>query len=187
MIDGVVLAGGRSRRMGSDKALVEIDGVPMFVRAARTLVDGGCSEIAVISHLSLPADASISARWSDAHGGQGPLDGLITALRKVEGTSVCVLAVDLPRVSPGSILGMREAVMENEQLDVAYLSSSSGVQVLAACWRTRVLDSAESFFESGGRSIHDFARSLTTKSLIVEDHELLNVNSPSQIPSPAGE
>ena len=45
MLIGAVLCGGASRRMGTDKAFIEIDGVPMARRVASALADAGCESI----------------------------------------------------------------------------------------------------------------------------------------------
>lgn len=45
---GLLLAAGAGRRMGSPKALVELDGEPLLRRAVRLLRDGGCDEVVVV-------------------------------------------------------------------------------------------------------------------------------------------
>lgn len=173
--------------MGTDKALVAFEGELMYLRAARILREGGCSMISVISRSPLPGDESIDGFWTDVHGGQGPLDGLITALRNVQSPYFCLLAIDLPRVTPPAISRLWRTIDENETLDVAHLSAPSGPQALAACWRSRVLERAESFFDSGGRSVHDLVGGLRVATLAVSDSELLNVNSPAQMPGAEAE
>lgn len=48
MIPAFILAGGLSRRMGRDKALVPVDGVPMALRVAQVLLEGGCGPVRVV-------------------------------------------------------------------------------------------------------------------------------------------
>ncbi|MGH3386671.1 MAG: nucleotidyltransferase family protein [Nocardioidaceae bacterium] len=61
-VAGLVLAAGAGRRMGGPKALVrDGDGTPWVVRAARTLVDGGCSPVLVV----VGADAAEVGRQLD--------------------------------------------------------------------------------------------------------------------------
>lgn len=48
-VAGVVLAAGAGRRMGGPKALVELDGTPLVVLAVRSLVEGGCAPVAVVT------------------------------------------------------------------------------------------------------------------------------------------
>ncbi|MCU1693187.1 MAG: hypothetical protein JWM64_2278 [Frankiales bacterium] len=45
---GLVLAAGAGRRMGGPKALVEVDGEPLVLRAVRLLRDGGCDDVVVV-------------------------------------------------------------------------------------------------------------------------------------------
>lgn len=81
---GAVLAGGASTRMGSDKAFIEVDGVPMVARAAAALTAAGVTGVLVVGgdgarvgELGLPA-------VEDRHPGAGPLGGVITALGCLE-------------------------------------------------------------------------------------------------------
>ncbi|MET0580139.1 MAG: NTP transferase domain-containing protein, partial [Ilumatobacteraceae bacterium] len=80
MTAGAVLTGGSSRRMGTDKAFVEVDGVPMAERVAAALSGGGCSPVSYVG-----GDVALLARFgrtvhADRFPGAGPLGGVLTAL-----------------------------------------------------------------------------------------------------------
>ena len=79
---GAVLCGGASRRMGVDKAAVEVDGTPMARRVGDVLAAAGCSPVIAIGgdptalgHLGLDV-------VDDGFPGQGPLGGILTALSR---------------------------------------------------------------------------------------------------------
>lgn len=73
---GCVLAGGESRRFGSDKALALLDGETLLARAVATLA-GQCAAAVVAGRAEAPAP--VVADWPRA--GLGPLGGLAGALR----------------------------------------------------------------------------------------------------------
>ncbi len=100
---GVVLAGGTGRRIGGDKALVELDGRPLLhypLAALREVV----GEVVVVckEHTALPDLAGMAAVWCDPEERHHPLIGVRSALRAVAeaGRPVLVCAVDLPLVTP---------------------------------------------------------------------------------------
>lgn len=76
MILGVVLAGGRSTRFGSDKALAEWDGHTLLALAVDTL-GGWCDHVVVAGRAEAPAPTLPD--WPRAD--MGPLGGLASALR----------------------------------------------------------------------------------------------------------
>jgi len=95
---GAVLAGGRSRRMGRDKGLITLGGVPM-VRIVVERLARLADPVVVIadrttrySQLDLPVLA-------DLRPGCGPLGGIHAALRQLDAREVFVLACDTPFVS----------------------------------------------------------------------------------------
>ena len=103
-IAGIVLAGGASRRMGHDKALIEIGGETLLVRAARHLVQAGCTELVVATGTrGRLGDLPWTEVDDGAFAGHGPLAGLVAAFDELTATTTdlaLVLAVDLPDASP---------------------------------------------------------------------------------------
>jgi molybdopterin-guanine dinucleotide biosynthesis protein A len=91
-----LLAGGKSSRMGRDKAALIVEGVPLWQRQLDVLRKTGPAALCISGPLDgayAGADAKIMA---DATAGQGPLGGLATVLLASENPWVLVLAVDLP-------------------------------------------------------------------------------------------
>ncbi|MEM9882124.1 MAG: molybdenum cofactor guanylyltransferase [Planctomycetota bacterium] len=75
-----VLAGGRSRRFGSDKARHRIDGVPMVVRVAEAFAEHASSTTIIAREANAYADLGLPTVADDLPDA-GPLAGLATALR----------------------------------------------------------------------------------------------------------
>lgn len=93
---GLVLAGGRSSRMGSDKSRMQLHGTEQFKHAMK-LLEPHCSAV----HLSV-ADADdfpeVEAALGDRFTGLGPFGALLTACMYDPNAAWLVLAVDLPLV-----------------------------------------------------------------------------------------
>lgn len=78
MILGVVLAGGQSRRFGSDKALAQLNGQSLLERAVHSLA-ALCDAVCVAGRKDVPSPALAVNDWPKAS--MGPLGGLAGALR----------------------------------------------------------------------------------------------------------
>ena len=97
----VVLAAGRSTRMGRDKALLEIDGAPLWQRQRDVLRAAGAAEIFLSARADqewLPRADGFSAVLFDALSTGGPLVGLTAGLERASHGHLAVLAIDLPRI-----------------------------------------------------------------------------------------
>lgn len=97
-LSAVLLAGGRSSRMGRDKAMLPVDGGPLWRRQWDLLAAAGASErlLSVRGDQAwVPAEV---ATVRDAVPGAGPLAGIAAGLAAMRGTHLLVLAVDLPRM-----------------------------------------------------------------------------------------
>lgn len=97
---GLVLAGGASRRMGRDKALLPWQGRPLLEHMLALLAAAGV-ERSVVSgdrpgHHGLP----------DRHPGQGPLGGVATVAAALPDCRLLVVPVDMPLLAPARLVAL---------------------------------------------------------------------------------
>jgi molybdopterin-guanine dinucleotide biosynthesis protein A len=90
---GFVLAGGRSSRMGADKALIQLAGKPLIAHALGILHQAGLSASIAGARSPLSAFAPVIP---DSSPGQGPLGGICAALASTSAHWAVFLPVDLP-------------------------------------------------------------------------------------------
>ena len=85
--------------MGTDKATFPVDGVAMAERVASAAHDAGASEILLVGGTQARAKKLPGTWKKDAYPGEGPLGGVITALKAAEHDSVVVLSCDMPFIT----------------------------------------------------------------------------------------
>ncbi|MEA2310963.1 MAG: molybdenum cofactor guanylyltransferase [Solirubrobacteraceae bacterium] len=94
----VVLAGGRSARMGSPKAMAPLLGEPLIARPLAAARAAGLEVVVVAKAGSpVPEDAEV---WLEPDTPAHPLTGLVAALERAGGRAVVALACDMPFVAP---------------------------------------------------------------------------------------
>lgn len=94
-VSGIILAGGKSRRMGRDKAFLDLDGMPLIARVMAR-VRAVCSEVIIVAN-----DRDAYARLgvhvvSDVYPGKGSLGGIYSGLLAARAEHALVVACDLP-------------------------------------------------------------------------------------------
>ena len=98
-MDAVILAGGKSSRMGRDKALLEIGGQSLLARQIALVREVGAGEV----FISGRKDVDYSAFWCrvlvDEFSDAGPLAGIARALEASTSPLLLVLAVDMPAMN----------------------------------------------------------------------------------------
>ncbi len=132
-LHGLVLAGGRSSRMGTDKAaLVHPDGRTLARRCYDLLEDAGCETVV----LSLRHDQELPPGFSDLEdvvvardpegANQGPLAGMISSMKLHPDADWLVLACDLPRLDPATLNHLIFSKRSNEAF-LSYRSEFDGL------------------------------------------------------------
>lgn len=157
VLHGLVLAGGRSTRMGTDKAALEHpDGRPLARRAV-DLLTMDCSRILI----SLRHDQALPPRIFESEhirvardpegGSDGPLAGIITAMRTAPDADWIVLACDLPRLDVASLRHLIASRTPDDVL-LAYRSESDGLpEPLCAYYSAAALPLLEQAWADGLR------------------------------------
>ena len=148
---GVVLCGGRSSRMGSDKALVPLRGRELLAHAVAALsevcerVELACGTVPRYAEQGLPL-------LLDREPDLGPLGGIETALLAGPADIVLVIACDMPGVGPRELRALVERV-RSADLDVCVLRSERGVEPLCGAWRTTMSHPVASALARGSRRV----------------------------------
>jgi len=179
-IAGVVLAGGESRRMGRDKALLLRDGVPFVVLIADALR-------AVFPEVILSANGGAYRSTGlrqvpDLHPGAGPLAGIHAAMGPVRRGHVFVLGCDTPLVTPDLIRAVCSAA---EPGRISVCKDGSGLQPLAGVYPCPAAGRLDAYLGSGGRSVAGFleAEGFLTVDVRSFGDLLRNVNTPGDVQS----
>ena len=104
-LTGILLVGGGSRRFGSPKALIELDGETLDERGRRVL-GAACEEVLVVGKAGeLPFDV-----LDDGTEVRAPIAGVVAGLRAATHDVAVFLPVDCPRVTPELVRRARGCV-----------------------------------------------------------------------------
>lgn len=106
-LSGAILVGGRSRRMGSDKALLRSDGEPLVARLV-TILGAACDEVLLVGgDPTRFTDLGLAASWApDAQEGVGPLGGILGALESARYEACLTVACDMPFITRELVAAM---------------------------------------------------------------------------------
>lgn len=127
-VAGVVLAGGFSKRMGRDKALIDYHGEPHYLWTARLLqkvcsrVMISCRREQVLPGLNEPE----FMRLHDEREGRGPITGILAAMSACPGAAVLAVACDLPRIDETTITTLLRA-RDPARRATFYISETEGL------------------------------------------------------------
>lgn len=182
MISAALLAGGKSRRMGHDKCLLDVNEVPLWQRQCALLQN--LSDDVMVAAQVRPDWVPDDLRWiSDAVEECGPLGGLGAALKNARHPLVIVLAVDLPEMT----LDYLRALVARSDSDCGVVPVIDGLfQPLAAVYPITALAAASSQLHEPDKSLQRLVRGLLStgamKSVAVEARDVSlfrNFNSPA--------
>lgn len=181
---GAVLTGGASTRMGRDKALVPVDGVPLAVRVAAAMRSAGADTVfAVGGDLAALRAAGLEA-IADPRQGDGPLAGIAIALRAAAASDVVVvLACDLVAASPGAVGAVVDALRAAPEAMVAVPIADGRLQPLHAAWRPAAGPMIDSALEAGERAVRHVIDGVPSVSVDGLDAACFaNANAPEDLP-----
>jgi len=173
---GYVLVGGRSSRMGCDKALLPFHGRALAQVVARHVAQAAGSAVLVgareryrgLGYPLIPDDFP----------GEGPLGGILTALRHTAAEWNLVAACDMPGLASGFLEDLLAAAEVNQASTVP-MGPSGRLEPLCAVWRRDSLGHLENAFTGGIRKVASACEGLRMAIYPVAEVALFqNVNTP---------
>ena len=182
-----IIAGGQSRRMGRDKAFVDLGGIPLIERVIQRSASLGQAEIILITnkpadyaHLGLPM-------FRDALPDKGSLGGIYTALMRAASECVLVLACDMPFVN-ADLLRFMIARLDADT-DIVVPRVDGYPQALHAIYRKTCIPPIRALLEANRLKIIRFYDQMLVRYLDEADYAELdpagrsfaNLNTPAEL------
>ncbi|MCC7075599.1 MAG: molybdenum cofactor guanylyltransferase [Acidimicrobiia bacterium] len=158
---GVVISGGRSERLGRDKAREEIGGVRLLDRVLAAL--GEVVETSVVVGPWAPPGV---ARTEEMPRFEGPLRAFAHAARVVPASRLLLVGCDHPFLQPDLL---RHLASRRTDADVVVAARPEGPEPLLGVYATDLADMADGLLECGVRSLKKLIES--ARSALVEETE----------------
>jgi len=186
-ITGIILSGGRSNRMGENKAFIPIEGVPIIQRI-HDLFKELFEEVIIVTNQKDLFSNFDSKIYSDLIPNKGALGGLYTGLFFSSFQYSFCVACDMPFIKKPLV---KYLIENTEGQDVVVPRTRDGLQPLHAIYSKGCVDSLKTMIENGKEKIIDLYRLVRVK--IVEERDFLhldprresfiNVNTPEELRS----
>ena len=179
-ITAIILAGGKSSRMGSDKGLTELNG-KSFVKRIIDSVESIADSILIITENSA-YDQFNYPRFNDIIPDVGPLGGIHAGLTHSETALNLVLSCDVPMLSSEVITHLIDHYAPD--YEVIQLKSDDKTMPLVALYNRSTLSKIERWLEQDKRRVREFVASLKVKTIKIDSYlnkHLVNINTPDQL------
>ena len=176
---GFVLAGGRSSRMGQDKALLPWKGATLIESVAREVFHAAGNVTLIGSperygNLGFPV-------IPDKIAGCGPLGGLHAALSATTAEWNVLVACDMPAVTSG-LLKELLAEAEASGADAVVPQTPGGLEPLCGVYHARLLPQVDSAIQSKLLKMHDFVSTIHAQKWPAPEPQVFrNLNTPEEL------
>jgi molybdopterin-guanine dinucleotide biosynthesis protein A len=180
-ITGIILAGGKSARMGFDKGMAKLNGKPMVAWVIAAL-QGVCNHIIIISNTENYEQLGYPV-YADLYKNAGPLGGIFTGLTHTSSEYNLVAACDMPFINT-DIFNLLLKFASNHSIVVP--SVNSRFEPLCAFYHKDTRHKMEELLLQKIWKMQEVIREFTYKEIKVEDllpdtHMFANINTPSEL------
>jgi molybdopterin-guanine dinucleotide biosynthesis protein A len=184
-ITGVILSGGKSIRMGKNKAFIQVEGVPIIKRIHNLFRELFREVIIVTNDRDLFSDFD-SKIYSDLIPGKGALGGLYTGISFSSFYHSFCVACDMPFIKKALV----QYLIENmDNRDVIVPRTKDGLQPLHAIYSKNCIDPIRKSIDEGKSKIIDIYDQVNVKIVDEEDflcfdpgrESFINVNTPEEL------
>ncbi len=178
MLNAVILIGGKSERMGTDKYQLKVHDQPQYVHLYEML-----SRPDIKPHLSCnkDQDAKIPDNYHkiiDQHEGIGPIGGLISAIQKDPKTPILLIACDLINLTENTIRQLIENNHPDHDVVTYHKQGTDFKETTCTIYNLSSFKYVSELVEQGAYSLLGILEKSKVKSIAVDDNEALkNVNT----------
>ncbi|HYA90321.1 MAG TPA: molybdenum cofactor guanylyltransferase [Thermodesulfobacteriota bacterium] len=184
-LSGIILSGGKSLRMGENKAFLEIEGTPIITRIYHLFKELFQEVIIVTNQMEFFKNFD-SKIYNDLMPDKGALGGLYTGIFFSSFQYSFCVACDMPFIKKSLVEYLVKNIQNN---DVVVPRTQDGLQPLHAIYSKNCLQPIEKIIEEGKYKIIDMYKMVRVR--VVEEHEFLcldpfrdsfiNINTPEEL------
>lgn len=176
-ITGIILAGGKSKRMGRDKGFMLYNGKP-FIQHSIDALEPIVSEIIIVSN-NAEYDVFQKKRVTDIITDAGPLAGLYSGLQHSKTENNLVLSCDIPLINTEVL---EELISHSDtNADIVQAQSQDRKMPLIALYKKKCKELCFSLLEQGEKRLRVLVAQSNTKTIILNktlEVYTKNINTP---------
>ena len=159
----IILCGGRSSRMGQDKASLAFGGETMLVRIVR-IVRAIAEDVIVVARRAQPVPSDVTVVY-DAVEDLGPLAGISAGLAASNSDLNIVVACDMPLINPHVLRRLASLIDDH---DACVAVADGHASALCGIYRSRIAPFAQALLDSGERRVMRLLDQVETKRVDAE-------------------
>lgn len=177
-VSAIILAGGLSSRMGTDKAELAWNGVTLIEHQVKKMLSLGIDDV-ILSGYKKPISGTRCV--SDVNPGKGPLGGIHTGLLAARHPHCLVLSVDVPLVPEDTLASLIDAHIAGESV-ITVLSHKGRTEPLIGIYERGLSALAEEILQSDNTSVRVLFEKIGAEAFEYAGDEvlLLNCNTPTE-------
>lgn len=179
-LNGLILAGGKSLRMGHDKSLIEYHNVSQR-EYLFTMLKNFCAVV----FTSCKITHTVPVRFNplpDHFDFESPLNGILTAFAHDSIAAWLTVPIDMPLIDVEIIAYLLNKRDSNKVATCFYDSEGKNPEPLIAIWEPRAYPLLQNFYKEGKISPRDFLKQHDTHIIEIPDRNALaNINSPEEL------
>ncbi len=186
-ISSILLAGGKSSRMGKDKARLKLDGRLMILQSIARKLLTISDEVIVATDGRRYDNLNVRVKWvDDVYPGAGCLGGIYSGLREARSDYALVVACDMPFLNLNLLRYMIDLPRD---YDILVPKIGTKIEPLHAIYSKRCLQPTKRLLEAGHKKIIDIFPEVQVRYLsqeVIERYDpkyrsFFNINSPEQL------
>lgn len=186
-ISSIILAGGKSSRLGTDKARIKLDGRSIILQSIAEKLLSVTDEVIVVTDGRKYDNLEVKVKWvKDVYPSIGSIVGVYSGLRAIRLNYALVVACDMPLLNLDLIKHM---INLPRDYDILIPKIGKYIEPLHAIYSRKCLQPIERALKAGNLKLIDFFDEVIVRYLTEEvidrydsDHlSFFNINSPAQL------